>query len=118
MANEFSGDAGFEWNPKVKAEAHAATVPWKFLCDEARGMPRCLVVDDKGCEIASVNPYREQWSENAQLIAAAPALLKACRDMIAAMNDYECGVDDPPTIKHRNMMLQAMKAVKQATKSQ
>lgn len=57
----------------------------------------------------------EECKGNARLIAAAPELLAACRDMIEAMDDYECSVDDPPTPKHREMMLRAMKAVEKAT---
>ena len=48
--------------------------PWSLLCDEARGIPRCLVVDKDGGEIAAVNPHR---AENAELLAAAPELLAA-----------------------------------------
>jgi hypothetical protein len=44
------------------------------MCDEARGKPRCLIVDKDGYEIAAVNPYRETWNENAALIARAPEL--------------------------------------------
>ena len=51
--------------------------PWSLLCDEARGRQRCLVVDAKGNEIASVNPYRESWNQDAELMAAAPDLLEA-----------------------------------------
>lgn len=50
--------------------------PWRVLGDEVRGRPRRLVVDARGDEIAAVNPYREAWNENADLIAAAPDLLE------------------------------------------
>lgn len=53
--------------------------PWKSLCDEARGRPRCLVVDSQGDQIAEVNPHRESWNEDADLIAATPDLLEACK---------------------------------------
>jgi hypothetical protein len=49
--------------------------PWSLLCDEARG-PRCLVVDSNGNEIASVNPYRESWNQDAELIAASPEMFR------------------------------------------
>ena len=90
--------------------------PWQVLHDSARGKPRCLVLDDRGLEIAQVNHHRLRYCEDARLLAAAPELLAACRDMIEAMDDYECSVDDPPTPKHREMMLRAMKAVEKATK--
>jgi hypothetical protein len=57
----------------------------------------------------------DEGDANARLMAASPELLAACRDMIQAMNDYECSVDDPPTPKHREMMLRAMSAVDKAT---
>jgi hypothetical protein len=50
--------------------------PWSLLCDEARGRPRCLVVDSNGNEIASVNPYRESWNQDAELIAVAPEMFR------------------------------------------
>lgn len=89
--------------------------PWNAPTDIARGRPRCLVLSNRGDEIARVNHHREEFGADARLIAAAPDLLAACRDMIEAMNDYECGVDDPPTPKHREMMLRAMSAVEKAT---
>ena len=48
---------------------------WRVMCDEARGKPRCLIVDQDGNEVAAVNPYREAWNENSELIARAPELL-------------------------------------------
>jgi hypothetical protein len=45
--------------------------PWAAACDEARGNPRCLIVDKNGHEVASVNPYCENWNENASLIMDA-----------------------------------------------
>jgi hypothetical protein len=60
--------------------------PWKVLYDEARGKSRCLIIDDGGCEIAAVNPYRETWNQNARLIAAAPDLLAACQAFV----DSDC----------------------------
>jgi len=56
--------------------------PWKLLCDEARGRPRCLVVDSQGSQIAEVNPHRESWNEDSSLIAAAPIMAKALVDAI------------------------------------
>jgi hypothetical protein len=56
--------------------------PWSLLCSEARGGPRCLVVCPKDNEIASINPFRESWSEDAELIAAAPDLLAACKSFL------------------------------------
>lgn len=61
--------------------------PWNLLCLEARGRPRCLVVDAKDNEIASVNPFRESWNEDAELIAAAPDLLEALQ-RIVSHQDY------------------------------
>ncbi len=56
--------------------------PWKVMCDEARGKPRCLVVDKKENQIAEVNPYRESWNEDAKAIAAVPVLLAALRHIV------------------------------------
>ena len=53
--------------------------PWSLLCDEARGRPRCLVVDAKGNEIASVNPYRESWNQDAKVIAESPEMLQVIK---------------------------------------
>jgi len=35
-----------------------------------------LLVDEKGNEIASVNPYRESWNQDSELIAAAPDMFR------------------------------------------
>lgn len=51
--------------------------PWRVYCDEARGRPRCLIVDKDDGEIASVNPHRTEWNVNADLIAAAPQLFQS-----------------------------------------
>lgn len=68
--------------------------PWNVLCSEARGRPRCLVVDAKDNEIASINPFRESWNEDAELIATAPEMreLLECVAMIpiALESDGEC----------------------------
>jgi hypothetical protein len=55
--------------------------PWAAVCDEARGNPRCLIVDKNGHEVASVNPYCETWNENASLIMDAPRMLELIRDL-------------------------------------
>jgi len=57
--------------------------PWKIMCDEARGKPRCLIVDQDGNEIAVVNPYRESWNEDAELIASVPVMAEALRKIVA-----------------------------------
>lgn len=53
--------------------------------------------------------------KNGKLIAAAPSLLAACRELLEAMDEYEWSVDDAPTPQHREMMLRAMKAVEDAS---
>lgn len=53
--------------------------------------------------------------KNGRLIAAAPSLLAACRELLEAMDEYEWSVDDAPTPQHREMMLRAMKAVEDAS---
>jgi hypothetical protein len=58
-----------------------------------------------------------QWEANAKLIAAAPELLTACRELLVAMDEYEWSVDDAPTKEHRDIMLRAMAAVEKATAS-
>ena len=63
--------------------------PWGLLCSESRGGPRCLVVCPKDNEIASVNPFRELWNEDAELIAAAPDLLEACEALLQINNERE-----------------------------
>ncbi len=55
--------------------------PWSLLCSEARGGPRCLVVCPKDNEIASINPFRESWNEDAELIADAPRMLELIREL-------------------------------------
>ena len=72
--------------------------PWALLCDEARCRPRCLVVDAKGNEIASVNPFRESWNEDAELIAAAPMMKEILLDFCDSLGDNDC----IPT--HRQML--------------
>jgi len=62
--------------------------PWSLMCDEARGRPRCLIVDKDGGEIAAVNPHRTAWHENAELMAAAPVMFEALRQ-IDAWHDME-----------------------------
>lgn len=60
--------------------------PWRVLSDEARGKPRCLIVDARGDEIAAVNPYRDTWEANAKLISASPAM---CEALKVALNRME-----------------------------
>lgn len=55
--------------------------PWRVLSDEARGKPRCLIVDARGDEIAAVNPYRDTWEANAKLMASAPRMLKLLKEL-------------------------------------
>lgn len=55
--------------------------PWEAMCDEARGKPRCLIVDKDGNEIAAVNPHRESWNANADLIADAPKMLAMIEEL-------------------------------------
>ncbi len=52
------------------------------MCDEARGKPRCMVVDKQGNQIAEVNPFRESWNEDAKAIAAVPVMLAALRHIV------------------------------------
>lgn len=59
--------------------------------------------------------WRNQQQANAKLIGAAPELLDACQELLAAMDEYEMSVDDPPTQQHREMMLRAKAAVEKAT---
>lgn len=54
--------------------------PWRVMCDEARGRPRCLIVDARGDEIAAVNPYREASNDNSHLIAASPDMLEFIKE--------------------------------------
>ena len=100
--------------------------PWRIYhwakYHELHGYPSSIGQDDDLgldasdiCRIDCADVEQDTAWANAKLIAAAPELLAACRDMIEAMNDYECTVDDPPTPKHREMMLRAMKAVEKAT---
>lgn len=71
--------------------------PWALLCDEARGRPRCLVVDDLGNQIAEVNPHRNAWNEDAHLINAAPDLLAACKLQVANIERWlETGIPAGP----------------------
>lgn len=72
--------------------------PWNLLCSEARGGPRCLVVCPKDNEIASINPFRESWNEDAELIAAAPMMKEILLDFCDSLGDNDC----IPT--HRQML--------------
>jgi hypothetical protein len=63
--------------------------PWNLLCSEARGRPRCLVVCPRDNEIASINPFRESWNEDAELIAAAPDLLSALQMLLGLVETNE-----------------------------
>ena len=76
--------------------------PWSLLCDEARGRQRCLIVDAKGNEIAEVNPFRESWNEDADLMKAAPDLLEALEE-----------IRSDPDIRYR-VWLKAHEAIKKA----
>lgn len=76
--------------------------PWSLLCDEARGRPRCLIVDAKGNEIAAVNPFRESWNEDADLMKAAPELLDALEE-----------IRSDPDIRYR-VWIKAHEAIKKA----
>lgn len=51
---------------------------------------------------------------NAHLIAAAPELLDACREMAQAMRDYEMDVDVDPPNTHREMMQRARSVIAKA----
>lgn len=44
------------------------------------------------------------YSEDADLLTAAPEMLEALKEMRAAMKDYEMDVDEPAPYKHRDMM--------------
>ena len=57
------------------------TGPWRLLCSEDRGGPRCLVVCPKGSEIASINPFRESWNKDAGLIVDVPNMLEVIREL-------------------------------------
>ena len=81
-------------------------LPWSLLCDEARGRPRCLIVDAKGNEIASVNPYRESWNEYADLMKAAPELLEVVEELATP------GLF--PVSKIENLIRKARAAIKKA----
>lgn len=63
--------------------------PWSLLCDDARGRPRCLVVDKDGGEIAAINPHRTAWNENAGLMAESPQMLKVIEIIANATGDTD-----------------------------
>ena len=44
------------------------------------------------------------------------ALVAACRELMAAMRDYEMDVDTDPPHKHREMMRRAVDAIQAASK--
>lgn len=89
--------------------------PWSLLCSEARGRPRCLVVDEKGNEIASINPFRESWNEDAELIAAAPRMLAAIQGALRIADLWRPSEDWPgehwEEAKALYMMLSAFEEV-------
>ena len=80
---------------------------WDIIGGDHSIVARVLPWDASGC--------RTEDHDNLRLIAAAPDLLAACKEMIQAMNDYECSVDDPPTPEHKEMMLRSMAAVEKAS---
>jgi len=61
-------------------EAVNAGFKWRVICDEISGKPDCMIVDEDGYEIATVNHNHESWKENAELIAAAPEMLQIIRN--------------------------------------
>lgn len=84
---------------------------WVIMCDEARGRPRCLITDTAGNEIASVNPHRKSWNEDAELIAAAPELLAAAKAFIALFRDSDMRPED----ECHELFSQMLTAVENAT---
>jgi hypothetical protein len=63
--------------------------PWAILDDDARGKPRCLILNDRLQQVAEVNPHFDAWEANARLIAAAPELLEACGLALQRLQFYE-----------------------------
>lgn len=84
--------------------------PWSVMCDEARGKPRCLILDKEGLEVAAINPYREAWNQNAELIAAAPELLSACFRMLEYLVDHADDKSSQLWVEVRNAVAKAIDA--------
>ncbi len=69
--------------------------PWSLLFSQVRGRPRCLFVDEKGNEIASINPFRESWNGDARLIAAAPEMFAAIQGALRIADLWRPSEDWP-----------------------
>lgn len=60
--------------------------PWNAPTDIARGKTRCMVLSNRGDEIARLNHHREEFGADARLIAAAPDLLAVCRVLLGDLS--------------------------------
>lgn len=90
------------------------TEQWEVIYDH--GWHVVDVTDKRlGGQILICDCGIDQWSEmNARKIAAAPELVEALAEMIAAMVDYEMEAETEAPASHREMMRKARAALAKA----
>ena len=89
--------------------------PWQLYADTPSTEPNWHIITNNSRMriIANVHIEPENAVDlaNARLIQRAPELLASLRELLAAMEDYQMDVGEPPPFKHRKMMDRAYAAL-------
>jgi hypothetical protein len=89
-------------------------VPW-FTVIAGRKDHRYIEVVHRDCVIATLRQiYNPNFDADAHLVKAAPDLLRACQNLVDAMERYQMGSEGEAPISHRNMMRDAYAAIDRA----